>query len=104
MKTNMLKIAFAAGAAVAAAVVAAAWLMAFQSVSTQVEAGLQAPAINIDRVDNHPPAANCTHQAWPYYESSCLRNRGEPVGEKRTMRIVPIDRIQTPNPMVTAAK
>ena len=75
--------------AVAAAAFVAAIVVAIPS--PEVEARTPTPA-QIDRPDVQPAAPDCTEQAWPYYDASCLRS-DRPNTQPRTVRIVTTDRV-----------
>ena len=47
---------------------------------------VQAPAIQV------APAKDCSEQAWPYYDASCLRG-GQIVTGKKPVRVVTTDRV-----------
>jgi hypothetical protein len=74
--------------AVAAAAVGAALMMALP-----VEAGTSNPAIKTDRLDYRPSGPECTQQAWPYYRPDCLRDRTQPSGAAKVVRVVSTDRL-----------
>lgn len=78
-------------AIVAAAVVAAAFI-AFLSFAMQVEAHAHAAAAKGDRVDARPLGRDCSQQAWPYFEASCLRDARNPFGQAREARFVSTER------------
>jgi hypothetical protein len=90
--------------AVAFSAMAAACFVAFPSLSPQVEA--RAPALNgkSDRADARPLGADCSQQAWPYFEAGCLRDTANPLGQARQVRFVPMNRSQPPakRPIVAA--
>lgn len=90
--------------AAAAAAVVAAWVTALPSVPAQIDAHSNTLGATVDRIDIGQPVPKCSQQAWPYYERSCLRDRDQPAGEMRTVRIVPIDRTQTANLTAAVAK
>lgn len=45
-----------------------------------------------DRLDARPLGTQCSEQAWPNFEASCLRDQRAARGEVRTVRIIPTDR------------
>jgi hypothetical protein len=46
-----------------------------------------------DRLDIRPLGAQCSEQAWPYFEAKCLRDTRTGMGKvKETARIVTADR------------
>ena len=77
--------------AVAIAAFAAAALTILPGFAPQVEASVLAPLAKGDRLDTHKVGGNCSQQAWPNFEASCLRV----VGSKmliREARLVTADR------------
>jgi hypothetical protein len=46
-----------------------------------------------DRLDIRPLGAQCSEQAWPYFEAKCLRDKRVTMGKAATARIVTADRI-----------
>lgn len=46
-----------------------------------------------DRLDIHAVGANCSQQAWPYYEAKCLKDARQPMSRAKTVRVVSTDRI-----------
>jgi len=77
--------------AIAIAALVAAALTILPGFAPQVEASVPAPLAKGDRLDVHPVGRNCSQQAWPNFEASCLR----PVGSKgmiREARLVTADR------------
>jgi hypothetical protein len=79
--------------AIAAAAFGAAIVLALPGFSPEVEASTPAPVVKSDRIDIQPAATapDCSQQAWPYYDASCLR--GAANGQPRTVRVVTTDRI-----------
>ena len=71
----------------AAAIVAGAFI-AMLSVSAQVEARGSVPGAKADRADTRPLARDCSGNAWPYFEASCLRDTRNPLGQARDVRLV----------------
>jgi hypothetical protein len=45
-----------------------------------------------DRLDIRPIGAQCSEQAWPYFEAGCLRDRRAAMGQAKPVRIVTADR------------
>lgn len=78
--------------AIAAAAVVAAGLVAFPSLSPQVEARAPVPGAKSDRADVRPLGEACSQRAWPYYEAACLRDAGHPLGTVREVRMISTDR------------
>jgi hypothetical protein len=78
---------------IAAAALGAAVMVALPGFSPEVEARTPPPVIKGDRLDIRPAIQDCTQQAWPYYEPSCLRDRSRPSAQPRTIRVVSTDRV-----------
>jgi hypothetical protein len=79
--------------AVATAAIVAGSFVAFPSLSQQVDARSSAPGTKADRADTRPLALQCSGSAWPYFESSCLRDTRNTFGQARTVRVVTADRL-----------
>ena len=60
--------------AIAVAAFVAAALTILPGFAPQVEASTPQALAKGDRLDYHPVGANCSEQAWPNFEASCLRN------------------------------
>lgn len=77
--------------AIAVAAFVAAALTILPGFAPQVEASTPQALAKGDRLDYHPVSANCSEQAWPNFEASCLRAAGTkaPV---RQARLVTADR------------
>jgi hypothetical protein len=77
--------------AVAVAAFVAAALTILPGFAPQVEASVPQALAKGDRLDMRPIGRNCSQQAWPNFEASCLRVAG-----KKTMireaRLVTADR------------
>jgi hypothetical protein len=84
---------------------------AYRSISLLALAGLIAGAVTVmpgasdkvvassplnsgkgDRLDIRPIGAQCSEQAWPYFEAGCMRDRRVAMGQAKTVRIVTADR------------
>ena len=46
-----------------------------------------------DRLDIRPLGTKCSEQASPYFEVKCTRDRREPMGHAKSVRIVTTDRV-----------
>jgi len=79
----------------AAAIVAGAFVTAL-SIADQVDARGSAPGAKADRADTRPLAGQCSQNAWPYFEASCLRDARNPFGQARDVRLV--SWLQRPRP------
>ena len=79
--------------AIAIAAFVAAALTVLPGFAPQVEASVPAPLAKGDRLDIQKVGGNCSQQAWPNFEASCLRA----VGTKaviRQARLITADRTQ----------
>jgi hypothetical protein len=45
-----------------------------------------------DRLDARPIGPQCSEQAWPYFEASCLRDKRLMIGQARIVRLVTVSR------------
>jgi hypothetical protein len=79
--------------AVAAAALGAALMLALPGFSPQVEAGTPPSVVKGDRAEVRPIGTACSQQAWPYFETSCLRDRTQAGGQVRPVRLVTTDRL-----------
>jgi hypothetical protein len=77
----------AISAVFASAVFAGSFFVAV-SFSADVEARGSAPGAKADRADARPLARDCSGNAWPYFEASCLRDTRNPFGQAREVRLV----------------
>jgi hypothetical protein len=77
--------------AVAIAGFVAAALTVLPGFAPQVEASVPAPLAKGDRLDIHQVGRNCSQQAWPNFEASCLRSAGSKI-LIREARLVTADR------------
>lgn len=62
--------------AVAIAAFVAAALTVLPGFAPQVEASVPVAMSKADRLDIRPIGKDCSQQAWPNFEASCLRNAG----------------------------
>ena len=46
-----------------------------------------------DRLDIRAVGPDCSKQAWPYYEASCVKDRREAMSQAKPARIVTADRV-----------
>jgi hypothetical protein len=60
--------------AIAIAACVAAALAVLPGFAPQVEASVPRPLAKADRLDIRPTGRDCSQQAWPNFEPSCLRN------------------------------
>jgi hypothetical protein len=77
--------------AVAIAAFVAATLAILPGFAPQVEASVPAPLAKGDRLDIHQVGRNCSEQAWPNFEVSCLRAAGSKILVQQA-RLVTADR------------
>ena len=77
--------------AIAVAAFIAAALTVLPGFAPQVEASTPQPLAKADRLDIRPAATDCSQQAWPNFDASCLRTAG---GKQsvREARLVTADR------------
>jgi hypothetical protein len=75
-------------AAVAAATAFGSGMHLITPAGTEVTVAASDP-----RLMSRPPGRSCAEQAWPYYESQCLRDARQPGGHARAVRIVSTDRL-----------
>jgi hypothetical protein len=78
--------------AVAIAAFAAAALTLLPGFAPQVEASVPHALAKGDRLDIHPVGRDCSRQAWPNFEASCLRAAGSKTTTIREARLVTADR------------
>jgi hypothetical protein len=77
--------------AIAVAAFVAAALSILPGFAPQVEAGVPQALAKGDRLDIRPVGRNCSEQAWPNFEASCLRASGSRI-MIRQARLVTVDR------------
>jgi hypothetical protein len=77
--------------AIAVAAFVAAALTLLPGFAPQVEASVPRPLAKADRLDIRPIGRDCSEQAWPNFEASCLRTAGTR-GVVRQARLVTADR------------
>lgn len=85
----------AVSAIAAAAILSAAITILLPGFSPSVEASAPAPVSKSDRQSGD---SGCETQGWPYYETSCLRDRSRNAGRAKPVRIVTADRIALSDP------
>ncbi len=78
--------------AVAIAAFIAAALTVLPGFAPQVEASVPQALAKADRLDIHPVGRDCSQQAWPNFEASCLRAAGTKATSIRQARLVTADR------------
>jgi hypothetical protein len=77
--------------AVAVTAFIAAALTILPGFAPQVEASVRQALAKGDRLDIRPIGRNCSEQAWPNFEASCLRTAGTRANV-REARLVTADR------------
>jgi hypothetical protein len=77
--------------AIAVAAFVAAALSILPGFAPQVEASVPQALAKGDRLDIRPAGRNCSQQAWPNFEASCLRVAGSK-SMIREARLVTADR------------
>jgi hypothetical protein len=79
--------------AIGIAAFVAATLTVLPGFAPQVEASVPQPLAKADRLDIRPVGRDCSKQAWPNFEASCLRSAGSKA-TVRQARLVTADRTQ----------
>jgi hypothetical protein len=77
--------------AIGVAAFVAAALSILPGFAPQVEASVPQALAKGDQLDIHPVGGNCSEQAWPSFEPSCLRVAGSRI-MIRQARLVTADR------------
>ena len=78
--------------AVAVAALIATSLTILPGFAPQVEASVPQALAKADRLDVRAVGRDCTQQAWPNFEASCLRVAGTKAAAIREARLVTADR------------
>jgi hypothetical protein len=79
--------------AIAVAAFVAAALTTLPGFAPEVAASVPQPLSKGDRLDAHPIGRDCSQQAWPNFEASCLRAAGTK-STVREARTVGVDRLR----------
>jgi hypothetical protein len=79
--------------AIAVAAFVAAAFTVLPGFAPEVAASVPAPLAKGDRLDIHPIGRDCSQQAWPNFEASCLRAAGSRIAV-HDARMVTADRTQ----------
>jgi hypothetical protein len=79
--------------AIAIAAFAAAALTVLPGFAPTVEASVPQALAKADRLDIHPVGRDCSQQAWPNFEASCLRASGTKAAVVREARLVTANRM-----------
>lgn len=77
---------------IAGALLLAGTIVVLPGLSPAVEASTPAPIKKADRLDYRPLGPSCSQQAWPYFETTCMRDRSQNAGRAKTVRVVTTDR------------
>jgi hypothetical protein len=75
--------------AVAIAAFIAAALTVLPGFAPQVSASTPVPLAKADRLDIRPVGAPCSQQAWPNFETSCLRAAGSKTVVREARLVTP---------------
>jgi len=78
--------------AIAIAAFVAAALTVLPGFAPQVEASVPQALAKADRLDIRPVGRDCSQQAWPNFEASCLRVAGKRTATIKEARLVTADR------------
>lgn len=78
--------------AVAVAAFIAAAVTVLPGFAPRVEASVPQPLAKADRLDVRPIGRDCSQQAWPNFEPSCLRNAATKTVTIREARLVTTER------------
>ena len=78
---------------IAVAALVAATLTILPGFAPEVAASVPQPLAKGDRLDVRPIGKDCSQQAWPNFEASCLRTAGTKA-TIREARTVSVDRIR----------
>jgi len=79
--------------AIAIAAFVTAALTVLPGFAPQVEASVPVALAKGDRLDIRPVGRDCSQQAWPNFEASCLRKAGSKAALKVEARLVTTDRL-----------
>jgi hypothetical protein len=78
--------------AIAVAAIVAAAITILPGFALQVEASVPAALAKSDRLDVRPVGRDCSQQAWPNFEASCLRSASSKAAPVREVRLVSAER------------
>ena len=79
--------------AISVAAFMAAALTVLPGFAPQVEASVPVALAKADRLDVRPVGKDCSKQAWPNFEASCLRVAGTKATNIREARLVTANRM-----------
>jgi hypothetical protein len=78
--------------AIAIAAFVAAGLTVLPGFAPKVEASVPVALTKSDRLDFRPAGRDCSEQAWPNFEASCLRSASSKTAQIREARLVTAER------------
>jgi hypothetical protein len=81
--------------AFAAVAIGASAVVSLPGFSPEADASTPPKVVKSDRLDLRPIGAECSPQAWPYYEADCLRDRRQVSRQAKPVRLITTDRIAT---------
>ena len=88
-----MKKIFGSISAIALAALVAGTMTILPGFSDKVVASAPIHSGKGDRLDIRPLGAQCSEQAWPYFEANCVRDRRAAMGQAKAPRIVTADRL-----------
>ena len=92
LQGRVMKKIFGSISAIALAALIAGTVTILPSFSDKVVASAPIHSGKGDRLDIRPLGAQCSEQAWPYFEANCLRDGRVTMGKAKAARIVTADR------------
>jgi len=84
--------------AITVAAIAAAFFVAFPSLSPQVGAVAPIAGAKGDRADIRPLGIDCGEKAWPYFDAACTRDARIPLAQPRDVRVISAEHIANADP------
>jgi len=88
----MTKKLFGSISAIASAALIAGAATILPGFSDKVVASAPIIAGKGDRLDIRPRGADCSEQAWPYFEAGCLRDTRSAFGQAKAVRLIVAER------------
>src|SRR5882762_5653288 len=92
LQGHVMKKIFGSISAIALAALIAGTVTILSSFSDKVVASAPIHSGKGGRLDIRPLGAQCSEQAWPYFEANCLRDGRVTVGKAKAARVVTADR------------
>ncbi len=92
LQGRVMKKIFGSISAISLAALVAGAMTILPTFSDKVVASAPIHSGKGDRLDIRPLGAQCSEQAWPYFEASCLRDGRTTMGKAKAARIVAADR------------